>query len=97
MEETSSQNNMDIDSEQDSSQEDYSSLLERILSVHVIKSKIFGFLSPKDIKNTVLVSRYMQTNRECHNNYLFQEMERACGGLVFVEVGHCQNAHSRPS
>ena len=57
MEETSSQNNMDIDSEQDSSQEDYSSLLERILSVHVIKSQIFAYLSPKDIKNAVLVSR----------------------------------------
>ena len=59
MEDTFSQNNMDIDSEQDFSQEeeDYSSLLERILSVHVIKSKLFGYLSAKDIKNTVLVSR----------------------------------------
>ena len=58
MEETLSQNNMDTDSELDFSQEDYSSLLERILSVHVIKSQIFGYLSSKDIKNAVLVSRY---------------------------------------
>ena len=56
--ESLSEHNMDIDSEHDFGQEDYSSLLERILSVHVIKSKIFGYLSPKDIKNTVLVSRY---------------------------------------
>ena len=55
MEETLNLNSMDI--EQDINQEDYSSLLERILSVHVIKSKIFGFLSPQDIKNAVLVSR----------------------------------------
>lgn len=57
MEQSSSQNNMDIDSEQDPLQEDYSLLLERILSVHVIKSQVFGYLSPEDIKNTVLVSR----------------------------------------
>ena len=59
--ESLSEHNMDIDSEHDLGQEDYSSLLERILSVHVIKSKIFGYLSPKDIKNTVLVSRYVMT------------------------------------
>ena len=61
MEQSSSQNNMDIDSEQDPLQEDYSLLLERILSVHVIKSQVFGYLSPEDIKNTVLVSRYSRT------------------------------------
>ena len=58
MEQSLSQNNMEIDSEQDSSQEDFSLLLERLLSVHVIKSQIFSYLSPQDIKNTVLVSRY---------------------------------------
>lgn len=57
MEDSFSPKIMDIDSEQDLSQEDFSSLLERILSVHVIKSQIFGYLSSKDIKNTVLVSR----------------------------------------
>ena len=57
MEDSFSPKIMDIDSEQDLSQEDFSSLLERILSVHVIKSQIFGYLSSKDIKNAVLVSR----------------------------------------
>ena len=57
MEDSFSPKIMDIDSEQDLSQEDFSSLLERILSVHVIKSQIFAYLSSKDIKNTVLVSR----------------------------------------
>ena len=65
MEETLSQNNMDIDSEQNLNQEDFSSLLERILSVHVIKSKLFGYLSAKDIKNTVLVSRYVLRHANC--------------------------------
>ena len=71
MEQSSSQNNMDIDSEQDPLQEDYSLLLERILSVHVIKSKIFGYLSPKDIKNTVLVSRYVMTTFKKIKTILF--------------------------
>jgi len=58
---------MDLDMSEDfetpSSQnttEDYSQLLEGVLSVHVIKSKIFSFLSPHDIKNTVLVSRKLK-------------------------------------
>ena len=37
--------------------ENFSHLLERVLSVHVIKSKIFSYLSGDDVKNTVLVSR----------------------------------------
>ena len=104
MEDTFSQSNMDIDSEQDFSQEeeDYSSLLERILSVHVIKSKLFGYLSAKDIKNTVLVSRYVVGHTNCFRKFkqalfFYQEMEGTCRGFLSVEVGHCQNAHSRPS
>lgn len=62
--EDDSQEVMDVDMSEDleapssqSTTEDYSQLLEGVLSVHVIKSKIFSLLSPHDIKNTVLVSR----------------------------------------
>ena len=61
MDETPSDTEMEVcegsEADQDQNPLDTSILLERILSVHVIKKKIFDFLSPQDVKNGVLVSR----------------------------------------
>ena len=61
MDETTSETEMEVcegsEADQDQNPLDTSILLERILSVHVIKKKIFDFLSPQDVKNGVLVSR----------------------------------------
>ena len=65
--ETLSEDAMDVSeegSEEDGSdvrsnetEQNFASLLERILSVHVIKTKITSYLSPVDFKNSILVCR----------------------------------------
>ena len=39
------------------SNDNQTSIMVRLLGVHVIKTLIFSYLSPQDIKNTVLVCR----------------------------------------
>jgi len=46
-----------IDGTNNETEQNFALLFERILSVHVIKSKITGYLSPVDFKNSVLVCR----------------------------------------